>query len=248
MYDGGGDHPGAGGHGPARLPGQAGVHLAAPGGALLRRNEQSIQTPAPAAGPGVHHLRANRGPEAGIPAGRHHKIPVGAAGQQLHRNGADAVSPRQYRVHLLPGGLPHGLRLLRQHRGRKGPGPDRRGDAGPGAVYPAGFRPGDLQYRADGYWRAPGQPGQRAALSAAGEPSRRAEHRHAPYQPVHLRRGAGDRRPGGGGPAADAVGVPPRAGQRDPVPDHAGEPGLGRGGAVCRLPPVFSPDRAAHIL
>ena len=31
----------------------------------------------------------------------------------------------------------------------------------------------------------------------------------------------GIRRPGGGGPAADALGVPPRAGQRDPVPDHA---------------------------
>ena len=60
--------------------------------------------------------------------------------------------------------------------------------------------------------------------------------------------GAGHRRPGGGGPAADAVGVPPRAGQRDPVPDHAGEPGLGCGGAVCRLPPVFPSDRAAHIL
>lgn len=26
-----------------------------------------------------------------------------------------AVSPRQHRVHLLSGGLPHGLRLLRQH-------------------------------------------------------------------------------------------------------------------------------------
>ena len=37
------------------------------------------------------------------------------------RNGAHAVSPRQHRVHLLSGGLPHGLRLLRQHHRRKGP-------------------------------------------------------------------------------------------------------------------------------
>ena len=41
------------------------------------------------------------------------------------------------------------------------------GDAGPGAVHPAGFRPGDLQHRADGHRRAPGQPGQRAAVSAS---------------------------------------------------------------------------------
>lgn len=31
-----------------------------------------------------------------------------------------------------------------------------RRDAGSGAVYPVGLWPGDLQYRADGYWRAPG--------------------------------------------------------------------------------------------
>ena len=41
--------------------------------------------------------------------------------RQLHRDGAHAVSPRQHRVHLLSGGLPHGLRLLRQHHRRKGP-------------------------------------------------------------------------------------------------------------------------------
>ena len=156
MHDGGGDHPGPAGYGTACLPGQAGVHLAAPGGALLRRNEQPIQIPAPAAGTGLHHFRAHRGPKAGIPAGRHHKIPVGAAGRQLYRDGADAVSPWKHSVHFLTGGLPHGLCLLRQHRRRKGPGPDRRRDAGSGAVYPVGLWPGDLQYRADGYWRAPG--------------------------------------------------------------------------------------------
>ena len=41
---------------------------------------------------------------------------------------------------------------------------------------------------------------------------------------AHLRRGAGDRCTGGKTIAADAVGVAPRAGQRDAQPHHAGEP------------------------
>ena len=38
------------------------------------------------------------------------------------QDGAHAVPPRQHRVHLQPGGLPHGLRLLRLHPGGKGAG------------------------------------------------------------------------------------------------------------------------------
>ncbi len=37
----------------------------------------------------------------------------------------------------------------------------------------------------------------------------------------------------------DPVGIPPRPGRRDPLPDHAGEPERGGGEAVCLLPAVF---------
>ena len=50
------------------------------------------------------------------------------------------LSPRQHRLHLLAGGLPHGLRLLREHHRRQGARPDRLGDARSGALYAAGFR------------------------------------------------------------------------------------------------------------
>ena len=78
------------------------------------------------------------------------------------------------------------------------------GDAGSGAVHPAGFRPGDLQYRADGHWRASGQHGYRAAVSDAGEPPQGAEHRDAAHQPVHLRRDTGHPASGGASAPADA--------------------------------------------
>ena len=45
------------------------------------------------------------------------------ARRQLHRDSPHAVPPRQHRVYLLSGGLPYGLRLLRQHHRRQGPGP-----------------------------------------------------------------------------------------------------------------------------
>ena len=62
-------------------------------------------------------------------------------------------------------------------------------------------------------------------LALVNQPQR-AEHRHAAYQSVHLWHRAPDRRAGGAEFAADAVGVPPRAGQRDALPNHAGEPRL----------------------
>ena len=55
---------------------------------------------------------------------------------------------------------------------------------------------------------------------------RRAEHRHAAHLAFHLRRHPRHPPPGGTGTAADAVCVPPRTGQRDPLQNHAGEPGL----------------------
>ena len=46
------------------------------------------------------------------------KIPVGPSGRQLCRDGSDALSLRQFRLHLQSGRLPTGLRLLRlNHRG-----------------------------------------------------------------------------------------------------------------------------------
>ena len=45
--------------------------------------------------------------------GRNRKIPVGPSGRQLCRDGSDALSLRQFRLHLQPGRLPTGLRFLR---------------------------------------------------------------------------------------------------------------------------------------
>ena len=66
----------------------------------------------------------------------------------------------------------------------------------------------------------------RAAVSDAGEPPQGAEHRDAAHQPVHLRRDTGHPASGGASAPADALGVPPRPGQRDSFPHHAREPGL----------------------
>ena len=52
--------------------------------------------------------------------GRHPEVPLPAGGRQLHRNGADEIQARQQPVHLHPGGMPHGLQLLRFHPGRPG--------------------------------------------------------------------------------------------------------------------------------
>ena len=67
---------------------------------------------------------------------------------------------------------------------------------------------------------------QCAALSGAGQQPPRDEHRYAAYQPVHLRRSAGDRRAGGAAASINAVCLPSRTGQRDPQPHYAGEPGV----------------------
>ncbi|CAN3959843.1 DeoR family transcriptional regulator, partial [Dysosmobacter welbionis] len=106
----------------------------------LRWDDQSLQVPAEKAeGDLFHHLPPG-GPQAGVPVGRDHQIPLGAVRRQLHRDSAHAVPPRQHRVHLLPGGVPDGVRLLCLHHRRQGPGPDPGGDAGPGAVHPKRLR------------------------------------------------------------------------------------------------------------
>ena len=124
---------------------------------LLRRNEQSIQTPAAAAGPGSTTI----------------SVPTVARKQESRLDGTIKY------LWELPDGNCIETVLMQYHHGntvcissqvgcRMGcafcactvAGKVRDltagGDAGPGAVHPAGFRPGDLQYRADGHWRAPG--------------------------------------------------------------------------------------------
>ena len=68
----------------------------------------------------VLYHSALRGPEAGFQAGRHHQVPVGAAGRQLHRNGGHAVPPWKHCLRFLTGGLPDGVRLLRVYNRRQG--------------------------------------------------------------------------------------------------------------------------------
>ena len=58
--------------------------------------------------------------------GRHHQVPVAAEGWKLHRNGFDALSSWEYCVHLLSGGMPHGLCFLRLHTRGQGAGLNTR--------------------------------------------------------------------------------------------------------------------------
>ncbi|CAN4073516.1 hypothetical protein HHFLNI_HHFLNI_15880, partial [Dysosmobacter welbionis] len=53
--------------GGAGLPGQAGVHLAPPGGDGLRWDDQSLQVPAGKAEGDLFHHRPPGGPQAGVP-------------------------------------------------------------------------------------------------------------------------------------------------------------------------------------
>ena len=70
---------------------------------------------------------------------------------------ADALPARQYGVYLQPGGLPHGLCLLRLHHRRQGAGPDGGGNDRPGAFHPNGQRSARFQHCFNGNWRAAGQ-------------------------------------------------------------------------------------------
>ena len=151
-------------------------------------------------------------------------------------------------MRLHPGGVPDGLRLLRVHFRGEGAGSDAGGDIGAGDLHPGRQRRARVQHRPHGDRGAHGQPGQRAAVSGAGEPPAGAEHRDAAHQPLHLRRHPRHTALGGAGAAADAVGVPPRAGQRDPQPDHAGEPGLRCGRAVRRLSRLLQEDGPPYQL
>ena len=66
------------------------------------------------------------GAQAGLLPGRHHQVPVAAEGWKLHRNGFDALSSWEYCVHLLSGGMPHGLCFLRLHTRGQGAGLNTR--------------------------------------------------------------------------------------------------------------------------
>ena len=62
---------------------------------------------------------------------------------------------------------------------------------------------------------------------------------HEAHQSLHLRGHPRHPPPGGAGTAIDAVCFPPCAGRGNPVPADARQPGLQRGGAVCRLSRLF---------
>ena len=123
------------------------------------------------------------------------------------------------RLHLLAGGLPHGLRLLRIHHRRQGARPDRLRRCWIRCSLPSWIPGCEIS---NIVLMGIGEPLDNCdnvlPLSGAGEPPGRAEHRHA----AHLSLSTcgivpGIERLAELGPAADAVGLPPRAGQRNPL-------------------------------
>ena len=97
----------------------------------------TVMAKAAEAGGAVLPHRAQGGPEAGFRPGWDDQIPLGAIRRQLHRNGADVLSPRQHGLHFLAGRLPHGLQILRVHAGRQGEGLNTVGNARSGAFHAA---------------------------------------------------------------------------------------------------------------
>ena len=84
VHDPGRAHRLVQGPGPARVPGQAALPMAQPGCGLHRRDDGRPQGPPGQDRPGRWHHPAGGGPEAGLKAGRHHKISVAAGRWQLH--------------------------------------------------------------------------------------------------------------------------------------------------------------------
>ena len=123
-----------------------------------------------------------------------------SGGRQCDRERVDAVPSRQFRVHLLPGGLPHGLPFLRLHPGRSGAEPDGRRRC---------------WTRFTGFRRITGERVSNVVVMGSGEPMdnydnvvrfmRLVSHeKGSEYQPeephgLHLRHCAGDPPSGGGG-------------------------------------------------
>ena len=95
-------------------------------------------------------------------------------------------------------GCRNGLRLLRLHRGGQDPESHGGGAAGPGDLYPEGFRgcpsPTSSSWASGSRWTTYANV---LKIPHPGQPPGRAEHRHAPYLALHLRPDQGHRPAGG---------------------------------------------------
>ena len=223
---------GPGGPAPRRtvLPRRPAPPLALPDpGARGRRDDQS-----PGIDPRVHHapvaLHGRRG--AGGRRRTHRQVAVQGTRRRRHRVGADGVPVPGDAVHLEPGGVRHGLHLLRHRAVRVRAAPVGGRDRRPGRLRqgpPQGpsdarFARAPRQRGVHGHGRAAGQlrPGAR------GDPAHGGGHGHVgpQHHGVHGRLPARDAETGRGTVAGHPGPQPPRRRRRPARAPGAVEPPL----------------------
>ena len=110
------------------LPGRSGLERSVRATRRARRAGPICRKPLRAELGGQAAAGARSGHRVGQRQGRHRQVPVGARRWQPDRDRADAVPRSGDRLHLEPGRLRDGVRVLRHRAGRLHPPPDGRRD------------------------------------------------------------------------------------------------------------------------
>ena len=98
----------------------------------------------------LHHRSAHHPPPPAI-QGRYGQISAAIGRRQLHRDGFDALQVWQHGLRVHPGGLRHGLPLLRLYPGRPRAGFDRGRDCLRNLHRTEGLRRAGLSHRFNGH-------------------------------------------------------------------------------------------------
>ena len=174
-------------------------------------DDRPAQNPAGRAGGAVYDCRTLHPPPPTI-QGWHGQVPFAAGRRKLHRNCSDALQIRQYCLCVYPGRVCHGLPVLRLYPGGPCARPDGGGDCLGNLHRAKRFWGARLPHRFNGHRGAAAQFQQCDGLFGDHLLPGRCQHRHAQYQPVHLRPGAENRRAGKAASAINAVRFAARAG------------------------------------